>query len=237
MSETNNNDSYSNDGVIIDFDDEDYNSFVDAESADKQGEPTSREFVQPHTQLVEGFLQIFVGDKQYTFDEKNHINPRLTSDSEVVWDITDKLFSDTYNEWKELATTTISLFARYMKEGGISTRKTPQGFSFDIPINNERKQIVYINEQRSDIEGDPIIQIMTRCGDPKTIPLDRLLHRNMSIPYGAFAITKIEGKDSIVIVDTWLAKSIQDIELRKAVFTIAIVGDEIESKIHHEDRY
>ncbi len=124
-----------------------------------------------------------------------------------------------------------------MQDAGIATKRTSNGVTFTIPVHGGRTQRVHVCETRSDIEGDVIIQVMTRCGDPSKIALERVLRRNMTIPYGAFAIAQLEGNDYLVIVDTWLFASTQTIELRKAVFSIAKVGDELEAILHSEDRF
>lgn len=221
----------------IDFDSEDQGSFLLTETTKQHRESTTEDSVHPHTQMVHGFLQVFAGDKQITFDEAHHINPRFVPDGGLEWDITETSARKLNDEWKALARTDVASFAKQMQDAGIATKWTSNRVAFTIPIPGGRTQRVHVSETRSDIEGDAIIQVMTRCGDPSNIALDSLLRRNMTIPYGAFAIAQLEGKDCIVIVDTWLSESTQAIELRKAVFTIAKVGDALESILHSEDRF
>lgn len=219
----------------IDFDSEDEGSFLFTETRSEHLETSTEDCIHPHTEMVDGFLQIFAGDKQITFDEAHHTNPRILPSNGIEWDITETPNPALNDEWKTLARTDIASFAQQMQDAGVATKRIPNGVAFEITVPGGRTQWVYVTEMRSDIEGDAIIQVMTRCGDPSHIPLDNILRRNMIIPYGAFAIAQLEAKDCLVIVDTWLSEATQAIELRKAVFSIAKAGDELEAMLQSED--
>ena len=221
----------------IDFDEEDQGSFLLTETTRQHRESTTEDSVHPHIEMVDGFLQVFAGDRQITFDEAHHINPRIVPGGGFEWDITETPAPTLNDEWTALARTDLASFAKQMQDAGIATKRTSNGVAFAIPVPDGRTQWVHVSETRSDKEGDAIIQVMTRCGDPSSIALDSLLRRNMTISYGAFAIAQLEGKDCLVIVDTWLSQSTQAIELRKAVFSMAKVGDELEAILHSEDRF
>ena len=59
----------------------------------------------------------------------------------------------------------------------------------------------------------------------------------MRISYGALAITEIQGQKMFVIVDALLATSISQLELRKAICSLARHGDKVEKNLTGKDLY
>ncbi len=102
-------------------------------------------------------------------------------------------------------------------------------------IIERRGQYVYVTADHRGPLQEYIYQVFTICG-----PEDERFYRsalmiNMNLPFGAFAISQIEGKSSYVLVDTYLAEKVSDEELEQSIISVARAGDRTEKLLVGED--
>lgn len=102
-------------------------------------------------------------------------------------------------------------------------------------IIERRGQYVYITADHRGPLQERIFQVFTICG-----PEDERFYRsalmiNMNLPFGAFALSQIEGKSCYVLVDTYLADKVSDEELEQSVISVARAGDRTEKLLVGED--
>lgn len=102
-------------------------------------------------------------------------------------------------------------------------------------IIERRGQYVYITADHRGPLQEHIYQIFTICG-----PEDEKFYRsalmiNMNLPFGAFAVSQIEGKSSFVLVDTYLAEKVSDEELEQSIISVARAGDRTEKLLVGDD--
>ncbi|MFP4496706.1 MAG: hypothetical protein ACLFQV_00740 [Vulcanimicrobiota bacterium] len=123
----------------------------------------------------------------------------------------------------------------------IFVEKIENGFALDIPVVYElsteegqaemRRQFVYITATRESHEGDEMYQIFTICAPEDERFYSSALMLNMNLPFGAIAISEVEGKNYFVLVDTYLAKNCTTSEIEKSVLTLAEAGDRMEKML------
>jgi len=121
------------------------------------------------------------------------------------------------------------------------------GFILDIPViyrsdegdksqgEEVRRQFVYITANRKSSEGEDMYQVFTICA-----PEDERFYRsalllNMNLPFGAIAISEVEGKNYFVLVDTYLVNDVTQKELEMSILTLAKAGDRIEKILVGDD--
>lgn len=102
-------------------------------------------------------------------------------------------------------------------------------------IIERRGQYVYVTADHRGPLQEHIFQVFTICG-----PEDERFYRsalmiNMNLPFGAFALSQIEGKSSYVLVDTYLAEKVSDEELEQSIISVARAGDRTEKMLVGED--
>lgn len=121
------------------------------------------------------------------------------------------------------------------------------GFVVDLPVvydlldeNEEaveevRRQFVYLTANRTSTEGDPIFQVFTICAPEDEQFYKSALLLNMNMPFGAVAISEIEGENHFVLIDTYLVDSVTPKELEASAIALARAGDRMEKILVGED--
>jgi len=103
-------------------------------------------------------------------------------------------------------------------------------------IIEQRRQFVYIAVELGP-NDEFIYQVFTLCGPENEKFYKSALLMNMSLPFGAFAISKVEGVEHFVLVDTYLVDTIAPEELSMSILSIARAGDRMEKLLFEEDLF
>ena len=119
----------------------------------------------------------------------------------------------------------------------ITVVKIRDGFVLDIPITYRpdegrrdcnRKQFVYVTTNRESPDGGDLFQVFTICAPDEERFYRSALILNMNIPFGAIAISNVDGINYFVLVDTYLVEEVSVHELEASIHTLACCGDRIE---------
>lgn len=121
------------------------------------------------------------------------------------------------------------------------------GFIMDIPVlyrpeesetdecEEVRRQFVYITANRKSGDGEEMYQVFTICAPEDERFYKSALLLNMNLPFGAIAVSEVEGKSYFVLVDTYLVTDVTTKELELSILSLAKAGDRIEKILVGDD--
>lgn len=137
------------------------------------------------------------------------------------------------------------LVEEFNRENNYNVQKLENGYVIDIPLEYEslgeeeeeekRAQFVYVTANRESYERDDVIQVFTVCAPENERFYKSALLLNMNLPFGAIAISEVEGKNHFVIVDTYLVSEVTAAELEKSILSLAKAGDQMEKVMISQD--
>ncbi len=125
--------------------------------------------------------------------------------------------------------------------------KIEDGFIMDIPVlykseecesdtcEEVRRQFVYITANRKSGDGEDMYQVFTICAPEDERFYKSALLLNMNLPFGAIAISQVEGKSYFVLVDTYLVSDVSTKEMELSILSLAKAGDRIEKILVGDD--
>lgn len=105
----------------------------------------------------------------------------------------------------------------------------------DLSITESRKQYVYVTVNRKGLQDEEIIQVFTICAPEEEDFYQSALMLNMTLPFGAIAISKVDDKNYFVLVDTYLVGSVTKKEMAISIMSLAKAGDKMERFLVGED--
>ena len=98
-----------------------------------------------------------------------------------------------------------------------------------------RRQYVYITGYHKGPDNEDLIQVFTVCAPDDERFYKSALLLNMNLPFGAIALSNVDGETYFVLVDTYLAESVTFKELSASITTLARAGDKMERMLVGED--
>jgi len=120
---------------------------------------------------------------------------------------------------------------------GIESKYSDTHIEFNVPMEMNRTQKVYLYFNEKDSDGDDIYHILTICAPYNTTYAAMALEQNLKMSYGAIAVKEINGDRFFVALDTQLVKTAQVTELVKSILCVAQHGDALEMAITGKDVY
>jgi len=126
---------------------------------------------------------------------------------------------------------TEDLLKRVAKESGYEHEPRRDGWKVLVPLGQDRRQKVYVMFNGHDDDGEDIVSFLSICGEATDRHAMTLLRFNSRIPYGAFAVKTIQGKEYFVATANQLASTADPQEIGKLLFEVARRADAIERQI------
>ncbi len=114
-------------------------------------------------------------------------------------------------------------------------KETCSGFLLRVAVGKDRTQRVRLKFDSVDEEGSPIIQILSIIGPASQKHYRWALKLNPTFSYGAIGLVKIDGKELLAAIDTFLEENVEIEALKKSVRTLAEKADELERKLIRKD--
>ncbi len=100
-----------------------------------------------------------------------------------------------------------------------------------VPLAASRRQRVFVELDRKDNEGNPLVGIWSPCGAIHQAAALTILRNNDSVVHGAFAMKRTDDGEILVIKSNVLASLTNAAELAKVISAIAWQADEVESQL------
>jgi membrane protease subunit (stomatin/prohibitin family) len=104
-----------------------------------------------------------------------------------------------------------------------------------VPLAASRRQRVFVELDRKDGEGNPLVGIWSPCGAIHKAAALTILRNNDSVVHGAFAMKRTDDGEILVIKSNVLASLTNAVELAKIISAIAWQADEVESQLSGGD--
>lgn len=119
----------------------------------------------------------------------------------------------------------------------VTVTETDGNYTIDVALNEGRAQRIWIDFSRKDLNGRPMVQLCTPCGDADPAQYEDALKLNMSIPYGAIALALLDEKLCFAMVDAYLRETVHPQDIAESIMSLARHGDSVENSLSSEDRF
>ncbi|HBO44284.1 MAG TPA: hypothetical protein DD670_10205 [Planctomycetaceae bacterium] len=119
---------------------------------------------------------------------------------------------------------------------GVEAVGSGESYRFKLPLPDGRAQKVALFFGRCDGEGHELVVIYSECGPASPKYYESVLRKNLSMPFGAFAVRDIDGTPNFVVVDTMAAAATTPGMLARKIEQIAAQADQVEKQLTQEDR-
>lgn len=117
----------------------------------------------------------------------------------------------------------------------VKYKATRSGFILKVDVGGGRYQMVRLKFDSLDEDGSPLIQLFSVIGPAREEHYRWALKLNPTFSYGAIGLVKIDGKDLLAAIDTFLEETVDIKALRKSIWTLAKKADALERKLVRKD--
>ena len=100
-----------------------------------------------------------------------------------------------------------------------------------VSLSSSRRQRVYVELDRTDDHGNPVVGIWSPCGAINPASALTVLRNNDSVAHGAFAMKRLDSGEVLVLKSNVLASLTNTAELAKLISSIAWQADEVEHQL------
>jgi membrane protease subunit (stomatin/prohibitin family) len=100
-----------------------------------------------------------------------------------------------------------------------------------VSLSSSRRQRVYVELDRTDDHGNPVVGIWSPCGAINPASALTVLRNNDSVVHGAFAMKRLDSGEVLVLKSNVLASLTNTAELAKLISSIAWQADEVEHQL------
>lgn len=122
------------------------------------------------------------------------------------------------------------MLERALRGLDLAVEPAPGGeFCINVPLEDERRQRVYVGELHSEIDGEPLLRIYSPCAPVTDDYLRHALELNARVHLGALAIREHQGKQYFVMRNTTPRATCDPEELRDSILSVARGADHVES--------
>ncbi|MCU0721046.1 MAG: SPFH domain-containing protein [Pirellula sp.] len=104
-----------------------------------------------------------------------------------------------------------------------------------VSLSSSRRQRVYVELDRTDDHGNPVVGIWSPCGAINPASALTVLRNNDSVVHGAFAMKRLDSGEVLVLKSNVLASLTNTAELAKLISSIAWQADEVEHQLSGGD--
>lgn len=126
--------------------------------------------------------------------------------------------------------------ARTAEYLGVPASRSGSSYVFRLPLTDGRSQRVAVSFDRHDAQDRELVVLYSECGPANPKVYEAALRRNLSMPFGAFAIRDLDGRPNLVVVETVSADAVTPDSLAAKIEQIATQADEVERQLTKQDR-
>ncbi len=130
-----------------------------------------------------------------------------------------------------------SVIASVAETAGYKVESSGNRLNITVPIGSLRKQVVEVDFDKQDEEGDAMVSIRSICGPATDGNAMKLLKYNSRLVYGAFAVVPHSGGDMVAIQANMLATAIDAMSAGRMIASIAWQADKVEEKLMGTDEH
>jgi membrane protease subunit (stomatin/prohibitin family) len=122
-----------------------------------------------------------------------------------------------------------------VKSSDYKIEENGNDWTITVPIGTLRKQKIFVRFGRKEENNNSIVTFSSVCGPASEKNAMTLLRYNNKLVYGAFAVDKVGGADSVVIQANFLAEMLSPLSVTQSLSAIAWQADQVEDKISGTD--
>lgn len=106
-----------------------------------------------------------------------------------------------------------------------------------ISLPGRRTQVIRLDFSAQDADGQAMVHMATPCGVASAEHYEAVLKLNMSIPYGAVALARLDESLCFAMVATHHRATLHPEALAKSILSLAGQGDALEARFGRKDTY
>lgn len=114
---------------------------------------------------------------------------------------------------------------------GFESSPYGHGYRLVVPLQLDRKQAVYAGSAGADLDGRPIVSLVSICGTANERDPRILLKWNARMVDGHFAIKILRGEEYFVVIQNLTAASVASLDVGRLVGRIAETADSLEDRL------
>lgn len=123
------------------------------------------------------------------------------------------------------------LIRDFVSRSGFESSASGHGWRVVVPLQLDRKQAVYIGYAGVDLDGRPIVSLVSICGTANDRDPRLLLKANARIVEGHFAIKHLRGEEYFVVIRNMPVTVAAQVEAAVVVGRIASTADSLEDRL------
>ncbi len=147
---------------------------------------------------------------------------------------------DTGPSFADLAPVTLepeAMVRNVAESAGYTVEQQDNMLRLTVPLGELRKQVVYVDFERSDTKGHAMVHYWTICGPANPRNAMSLLRYNTKLLHGAFAFREIAGTEMVVLQTNHLAETIDPLEVSRTLSALAWQADRVEQQLTSADEH
>ncbi len=109
-------------------------------------------------------------------------------------------------------------------------------FRLDVRIDEERRQVVYV-EPSHHAAAERLLLITSTCCPAVPAYYETALRINSEMNHGSIAVRDVDGSSKFVVIDTYPRATVDAEEVRRSTHSVATRADAIEKLLTGADRY
>ena len=126
---------------------------------------------------------------------------------------------------------TLAVLDQLANESGYESSRTRAGWSFAVPLGEERKQNVHLYFSGTDDQGQDWISLLSVCGPVDSQRALSLLRMNSKLAAGTLSIQTLQGREYFVLNEDVTAAEAELGRMRRLIAEIAERSDLVEAQL------
>ena len=126
---------------------------------------------------------------------------------------------------------TTRLVRLLVEQSGFEASPAGHGWQMVVPLQLDRHQAVYVGHAGTDLEGRPLLAMVSVCGPANDRDARILLKMNARTVAGHFAIKVLRGEEYFVVIENLAADGVVRADAPGLVRRIAEVADGLEDRL------
>jgi hypothetical protein len=121
------------------------------------------------------------------------------------------------------------------REGALEAKGTQ--FTLELKVGGERRQKIYVDTDKADSSGQPVVVTYTLCGAVEPKAYASALRSNTQLSHAAFGLIKREDRNLLVMVNRARLASLTREIFEDDLLYLARKGDRAEAQLQEQDSH
>ena len=123
------------------------------------------------------------------------------------------------------------LIRDFVRRAGFESNTAGRGWQVVVPLQQDRRQAVYLGPAGTDADGRAIIALVSVCGPVNDRDCRTLLKLNARIVEGHFAIRVLRGEEYFVVIENLPADFLPSLDAQALIRRVAELADGLEERL------